>query len=101
MAGCRAAYGAASRCQGRSFVASASPTGSLGDPALDSEPLAAPWRGESAGGAGKDAPPALRAARRGEGGTLLLAQAHGVADGFLGRINPPGRDELRQPVVEP
>jgi hypothetical protein len=34
---------------------------------LDMEPLTAPWRGETAGGAGKDAPPALRAAPGGKG----------------------------------
>ena len=38
----------------------------LADPALDSEPLAAPWRGETAGGAEKDAPPALRATPHGQ-----------------------------------
>jgi hypothetical protein len=52
----------------RAPSASASATGSLGDPALDSEPRSAPWRGETAGGAGKDAPPGLRAARAGKRG---------------------------------
>src|SRR2546421_10129714 len=67
---------------------------------LDPEPLAAPWRGESVGGGGKDAPPTLRAALRvGQGSRLAIGLGapvvQGVAHGVLLRADPLGRDELR------